>query len=147
MVGDGRELFAIDMTGGPQPRVTRLPPGVHVLENRPPGTLSPKAARTGHLMLEGLTLRGPRFSDFLQALLRSHQVPAGAGVRDGAGHRPRAAERQTACVHAGAYGTRSGLIALLPAPGSPPQLLLADGPPCQRAFADVSALWHPPRAV
>jgi hypothetical protein len=130
------------MTGGEAPAVTRLPPGVHVLENRPPGSRSPKAARTGHLMLEGLTLRRPQLLRFLEAMLSSHLVPAGATAGGPGAEPPRPAAHQTACVHAGSYGTRSAFIGMLDHLGQPPHIMVADGPPCRTPFRDVTDLWR-----
>ena len=45
-----------------------------------------------------------------------------------------------ACVHTPSYGTRSALIVTVPAAG-PPRLRVADGPPCQVPFEDVTSLW------
>ncbi|MGH9110483.1 MAG: NRDE family protein, partial [Acidimicrobiales bacterium] len=41
LVGDRRSLFAVTIAGA-RPAVTELAPGTHVVENRPPGTDSPK---------------------------------------------------------------------------------------------------------
>jgi uncharacterized protein with NRDE domain len=145
LVADRRDLFSIDMTGGETPTVRRLPPGLHVLENRPPSTRSPKAAWTGEMMASLVNVRGERLVRGLQSLLRSHTVPPGAGMAsDGA---PRPAARQTACVHTDGYGTRSSLVAVVPAAaGARPRLWVADGPPCRTPFVDVSAMWRVARA-
>src|SRR4051812_22050566 len=42
LVGDREGAFGIDMTGDGAPVVTPMAPGVHVLENRPADTPSPK---------------------------------------------------------------------------------------------------------
>src|SRR5262249_50872203 len=50
LVGDRESLFAIDTSGRDSPVIRRLPPGVHILENRPLGTTSPKVAHVRHLL-------------------------------------------------------------------------------------------------
>ena len=97
-------------------------------------------------MLAGLiNVRGDRLVRGLQALLRSHTVPPGAGLTSDGAPRPEA--RQTACVHTDGYGTRSALVAVVPAVAAArPRIWVADGPPCKAAFADVSARWRVARA-
>jgi hypothetical protein len=46
-------------------------------------------------------------------------------------------------VHTVAYGTRSAtLIVVPPAPGDPPRVHYADGPPCTIPLSDASHLWR-----
>ncbi len=140
LVADREDLFSLDMTAGVQPRVAPLPAGLHVLENQPPGTSSPKVRHTAALLQHALAWRGSRLVEGLGNILGSHVVPAGAA--ESAHGTTRVAARQVACVHAGDYGTRSSLIVLVPATGRP-RLWSAGGPPCTTPFAPFSTLWAP----
>jgi len=136
LLADRDHLFSLDMTTGERPRISPLPAGVHVLENRPPGTSSPKVRHTAVRLQQAMTWHGADLVQGLGEILGSHLLPADAA----AGAAARIAARQAACVHDGAYGTRSALI-LLVAAGARPRLWSAPGPPCTTPFAEVSALW------
>ncbi len=122
LAGDGRDLYYLDVTGDAV-GVTALPPGVHVLENRPLDASSPKAAEVKLLVKDALSLRGEDLVRELSGILGSHDVPAGA---DDDPRRPR--ETYAPCVHAGPYGTRSSTIVI----GD--RILYTDGPPCVTPF-------------
>jgi uncharacterized protein with NRDE domain len=140
LVGDRQDLFSLDMTGGPRPQVTTLPAGIHVLENRPPGTRSPKVEQTTSALREALPLSGGALREHLGKMLSSHLVPPGAGMPMEGQATGRESRHQTACVHAGPYGTRSALIALI-GHQPRPQLWSADGPQCRAPLEPVSDLW------
>jgi uncharacterized protein with NRDE domain len=140
LVADRDHLFSLDMTCGERPLVALLPAGLHVLENRPPGTSSPKVQHTTALLHEALAWHGSRLLEGLEKILSSHVLPA--GVWDSNRDPTRVAARQVACVHTGDYGTRSSLIVVVPASGLP-RLWSAGGPPCTTPFTSFSALWAP----
>jgi uncharacterized protein with NRDE domain len=119
LVGDAQSLWYVDMTGEDTPAVTELPPGVHVLENRPLEEPSAKVAR-----VRALLARGSRPAAVL------------------ADHERTDPERATsaACVHTEKYGTRWSAVVTVDA-GARPRFTYADGPPCTTPFADASPLW------
>ncbi|MFQ5349052.1 MAG: NRDE family protein [Thermoanaerobaculia bacterium] len=142
LVGDGRQLFYIDMTervGHP----VELEPGTHILENRP---LDGPSAKVDLLRrrLRGIdSVRGDELTERLRSLLASHAVPSAAEAEarqgfDGSPPRPPAAN--AACVHLGAYGTRSATI-VRTAAGAPPRVWSADGPLCRAPLVEVTGLW------
>lgn len=140
LVGDGRELFYVDMTG-PAPRPLRLETGIHILENRPLDGASAKVDLVRR-RLEGIeAARGAELTERLRALLSSHEVPAVDDRSEGfGGSPPRPPEANAACVHLGAYGTRSSTI-VRARPGAAPRVWSADGPPCKAPFVEVTDLW------
>jgi uncharacterized protein with NRDE domain len=144
LTGDPDSLFFIDFTGLVEPVAVALAPGLHVLENRPLGAPSPKAERVA-TSLEGAT-DAPSALRALRRVLGDHTSAAQVGTPDPAG--PDAPEtpvkpRSSAnCVHLGEYGTRSScLIRYGTDRSQPPQIWVADGPPCTAPFVDVSGLW------
>jgi len=179
LVGDRTSLFALDMTGagpgaggagpggagpggagpgGGRPVVEELGPGVHILENNPLHTGSPKQAHVRELLGDLDALEGAGLMDRLRSVLVDHTVPA-AGPRavsdddgeeqtvdrdrpvDQPGGRP--VETLAACVHTDAYGTRSSTLVSVPAaPGLLPRVLVADGHPCTSRYVDVTDLFE-----
>ncbi len=134
LVADRTDAFALDMTGGETPRAEPLDPGVHILENNPFGTSSPKVEQVRALLGDAPQRGGEALHTRLASVLADHHVPA-----DGSGRRP---ETLAACVHAEDYGTRSSTMVVVPAGvGARPVVEVADGHPCTAAFVDVSALW------
>jgi len=135
-VGDRHALFFIDFTGLAPAEPVLLPPGIHVLENRPLGEPSPKVARVSAALRSAIT--GTRVSrDSLQRTLADHTVPAGAESLAAAN-----------CVHLEEYGTRSSCIVQVSEDeDAPPQIWVADGPPCVAPFADCTGLWAAPPPV
>jgi uncharacterized protein with NRDE domain len=144
LVGDRDALFYLELGGGPV-RAVRLPPGVHVLENRPLEAPSPKVALVRELLAGCEGWRGEALFAGLHAVLRSHLIP------DGAREAPRDAtkplEAESPCVHAGPYGTRSSEIVVV-AGGAPPAVRFTDGPSCTTPLRDATPLWQaePPGA-
>jgi len=151
LVGDRHSLFSVGLTGGSRPEVEELAAGLHVLENAPLRAPSAKTAqvtrmvtaeRAARLRGPGLTENAATAADALAAVLRDHRPAAGPGTTgttapDGPARSPALS---AACVHTPEYGTRSALIATVPAAG-PRLLRLADGPPCVAAFQDVTGWW------
>ena len=146
LVGDRHDLFSLDMTGGTAPAVTALPPGIHVLENRPPGTQSAKVLLATATLQQAQALRGDALREHLGKMLRSHVIPPGAATPLQGETTARPGHRQTACVHDDPYGTRSALIVLVGDQGTP-RLWAADGPPCRAPLDPISDPWGPTPAV
>ena len=140
LAGDGRRLFYVDMTGETAEAV-ELEPGVHILENRALGAPSPKVDLVRERLRGIGSARGDGLIERLRTLLASHEVPAGASSRQGSGERPvRPPAARAACVHLGAYATRSSTL-VLAAPGETPRVWSSDGPPCTAPLVEVSGLW------
>jgi len=153
LVGDRNGLFSVGLTGGSRPEVERLPPGVHVLENLPLRAPSAKVDKVTAMVTRELAAHPAAHpaaavaADALAAVLRDHQPAVQAPqppAQPGGWVRPPALT--AACVHAEEYGTRSALVVTVPEAG-PPRLRVADGPPCQAALEDVTALWEGPALV
>ncbi|MHB8420329.1 MAG: NRDE family protein [Myxococcales bacterium] len=142
LVGDRDSLFYLEILGG-APLVSReLPPGLHILENRPLGAPSPKVDWV-RAALPDLPATAPgALPDALARVLRSHEIPAGVEDEPLGDGRLRPAETHAACVHAGPYGTRSSMIVLVPrARKAPPDVRFAPGPPCTTAFETADDRW------
>jgi uncharacterized protein with NRDE domain len=129
LCGDRDTLVYLDLSTSGRPHVEPLEPGIHMLENRPLGP-SPKTdfvrARLGDLPADqdALTRR-------LESVLASHEIPPGVVRRD-----DRPLEIEAVCVHAGAYGTRSSQIVIVPEHGVP-RIRFTDGPPCTHPWRDL----------
>ncbi|HEY1618682.1 MAG TPA: NRDE family protein [Streptosporangiaceae bacterium] len=141
LVGDSRELYSVDVTGGTRPRVTRLEPGMHVLENVPLGSDSAKAAQIAARVTAERAARANGGSGeavqrsatgALATVLSQHDEAPGAAGRP---------DRSPACVHTADVGTRSTTIVTVP-PVGPPILRVSDGPPCQAPLLAVAGLWE-----
>lgn len=144
LVGDREAAFAVDMTGGGEPLVSPLAPGVHVLENRAIGSPSPKAAHVRRL-LDGVDgLAAGALEARLRMVLGDHEVPPGDPAA--AEVRPDVPpEANAACVHAERYGTRWSAVVSVPADTDRPAVLrYADGRPCEAEYRDAGSLWTCP---
>lgn len=137
LVGDGMNLFYVDMSGGNTPTVTELSAGIHILENSPLRPDSPKAEAVRAMVSDLMAQRGDALVAALTTVLSSHTVP-----RRILQHPDPAipVEVGAPCVHAGIYGTRSSTIIRV-TPGQAPRVLSADGPPCTAPFVDVTLRW------
>jgi uncharacterized protein with NRDE domain len=133
LTGDREALYYIDFTGPVEARAVSLPPGLYVLENRPLGEASPKADRVSAAL-------GPaRQADEAMAVLRGVLADHAAGPVE-----PDGPKSSANCVHVEGYGTRSSCIGRGDEdPSVPPQVWVADGPPCTVPFVDLSARWTP----
>lgn len=136
LVGDRHQVFAVTVAGD-RPSATALAPGVHVLENEPPGVVSAKVGHVTTLVGQvGPDLASEPFRVLLRTVLADHR-PAPDG--SSSGRRP---ETLAACVHAEGYGTRSSAIVTVTDDARrPPQLEVADGPPCTAPFEDRTSWW------
>jgi uncharacterized protein with NRDE domain len=151
LVGDRDALFSVGLAGGRQPAVTQLGPGRHVLENQPFGTPTAQNGQVAALVAQVPGAAGPAAAaDALAGVLSDHRPAAAhptsaAPPAPGATGRVRPAELSAACVHTPTYGTRSAMIITVAA-GGPPQLRVADGPPCEVPFRDATGRWARDRA-
>jgi uncharacterized protein with NRDE domain len=156
LVGDRRRLFAVTVAGD-RPAVAELAPGVHVLENRPPGCASPKASHVRDLVGAARPVPPRGLVDRLTGVLADHSLPPGdldTWSPPGAGSTPeppgrddgpkkRPVEIFAACVHTDDYGTRSSVTVQVPTDAAAlPVVAVAAGPPCRTPFSDASFLWH-----
>ena len=83
-------------------------------------------------------------ADALAEVLRDHEPATELAV----GENPaRPLAFTAACVHGEEYGTRSALIVTVPGTPGAPRLRVADGPPCEVPFRDMTALWEGPALV
>jgi uncharacterized protein with NRDE domain len=128
LVGDRTSLYFVDLTGAPVV-VVELPPGLHVLENRSVDEPSAKADLVRAVV--GVPASGDEMIEAFGRVLRDHRVPEGD-------ERPNAAT----CVHLDTFGTRSScLVRVGDAPGVPPGMWVADGPPCTASYVSAGGLW------
>lgn len=139
LVGDRETVFAIDMTGGDLPIIEPLPAGMHILENRPVGTSSPKVNHVRDLLAGVDRLSEAPLVRHLQAVLGDHEVPAAVDQGDDMDQIP--AQVKAACVHTERYGTRWSGVITVPGEAHPPTVRYADGPACQARYTDAGALW------
>ena len=118
-VGDGATAYALVYEGRPELR--ELEPGPHVFSNGDPDDRAvPKVARLFERAESLVSKPAKVVVDALESVCRSHE--------------PDPDPRQSACVHAGAYGTRSSaLLALATQPGER-MFRFADGPPCTAEY-------------
>jgi uncharacterized protein with NRDE domain len=138
LVGDRASLWYIDFTGAVSPEPVELPAGLYVLDNRPLGDPSPKVERVrqtlGPLSDRRVAVAG------LSAVLADHQVVETVGP-------PGNSLALANCIHREDYGTRSSCrIECSDDPAVPPQVWVADGPPCTEPWVDVSSWWTEARS-
>ncbi len=141
LTGDRDSLFYIDFTGLVEPAAVALAPGLHVLENRALGGPSPKAERVATSLAHATDAESALTA--FRLVLGDHSAADPAGTPDPPGPDTPATPRSSAnCVHLGEYGTRSScLIRYGTDESEPPQIWVADGPPCTAPLVDVSGLW------
>ncbi len=149
LAGDRDSLYFIDFTGLVEPVAVARGPGLYVLENRPLGAASPKAARVA-TALATIDNVDAALLAFQQVLADHTMAESVDPVRPMKATNPQGSDnpvkpRSSAnCVHLNDnnYGTRSScLIRYAADAASPPQVWMADGPPCTAPFVDVTALW------
>jgi uncharacterized protein with NRDE domain len=121
LVGDRESLHYIAIGEGNLPVVRDLPPGAHVLENRPLEAVSPKAGFVRKRLPDATK---PRALHQLWALLQNRTLPPMAGATA----RSRPPESEAAFVELGPYGTRWSGIVAIPKAGLP-RFLYEEQPP------------------
>lgn len=136
-VGDRDHLFYLDLQSAGPLRAERLPPGIHVLENRPLAPTSIKAAFIRDRVEAALTRDAP-LPAALHDVLQSHELPP-AALADPV----RPAATFAACVHGTVYGTRTAAIVQIPAARNErPRIDFTDGPPCTQPLQSADGLWE-----
>jgi uncharacterized protein with NRDE domain len=149
LAGDRDSLYSIDFTGLVAPVAVALAPGLHVLENRPLSAPSPKGDRVAAALATlddgdaALIAFRRVLADHTMAESVDPERPENPKDPEGPDNpvKPRSSAN---CVHLKEdnYGTRSScLIRCGEDVASPPQIWVADGPPCTAPFDDVSGLW------
>ncbi len=129
LVGDRSSLFFVDFTGEGPASAVALPPGIHVLENRPLGEPSRKVDLVRAAL--GSPVGGDEVVAAFRRALADHRLPEGE-------ERPNAAN----CVHLESFGTRSSCLVRVVEGRDPPRMWVADGAPCATPYAEVSGLWE-----
>jgi uncharacterized protein with NRDE domain len=141
LFGDRDSLFYVDLSGPGTASVQPLKPGLHVLENHPIEEHSPKSDWV-RARLNPPWRGEAEMTRALVDTLRSHEIPEGAAEWSRRQPIPRPVETNTACVHAGPYGTRSASLVLVPEDRkAAPRIQFTPGPPHASMFEDASALW------
>jgi len=141
LVGDRRSLYYVELAASDTPAVRQLGPGVHVLENVPLGSASPKVDRVCSAIATTSAAGSPLWS-LLPSVLTDHTVPSTGHEWTGNGGIARSRATLAPCVHTTDYGTRSAtLVRVSLNPENRPEMLVADGPPCTAPFVDVTRRW------
>jgi len=130
LVGDRGSLFAVDVSDGQSLRVEKLGPGLHILENKPFGSDSPKIRHVAELLAGIERLPAEERSRRLVSVLSDHAVPSHSPKDTAEGRVP--ASVLADCVHGEGYGTRWSCLVDVAADERPPRVLYADGPPARR---------------
>ena len=123
LVADARSAHLVSYDG--KARRIELEPGVHVVGNGPPGD-------RGNAKLERVRAAARRVASDAPLLALDGLAEI---CRDHAGD----AAIDSACVHAGPYGTRSSTLIRVASDGES-ELRFADGAPCEHAYRDFTAL-------
>ncbi|MHB2029916.1 MAG: NRDE family protein [Acidimicrobiales bacterium] len=141
LVGDRRSLYYVELVASDTPAVHRLGPGVHVLENVPLDSASPKVDRVCSSIATASTTESALWS-LLPSVLADHTVVATGHEWTGNGDIARSLATLAPCVHTTDYGTRSAtLVRVSLNPEDRPEMLVADGAPCTAPFVDVTRHW------
>jgi uncharacterized protein with NRDE domain len=136
LVGDRRELYYVDMTGPGSLESRPLPPGVHVLENKPLGDPSLKVDRVKELLGDYRSQPLEPLISRLGAIVADHVMPLVAV--DPSEKAQRQARISACCVHSEEYGTRSSMLVSDPGSASDrPRVWVSDGPPCTHSLVPV----------
>lgn len=136
-VGDRDHLFYIELQPAAPLTAEQLPPGIHVLENRPFAPTSIKAAFIRDRVARALARDEP-LRPALHDILRSHELPP-AALTDPV----RPAATFAACVHGEVYGTRTAAIVQVPAERKErPRIDFTEGPPCTQPLQSADELWE-----
>ncbi len=137
LVGDRESLHYVDMTDPGGARTLALPPGVHVLENKPLGEPSDKVERVRGLIgdLDGRS--GDEVLCRLRTVLPDHVVPR--PPIDDTEYSRLSAQISACCVHTESYGTRSAMLVRLPASEvGEPEVWASNGPSCVNVLQRAS---------
>ncbi|HWD52765.1 MAG TPA: NRDE family protein [Acidimicrobiales bacterium] len=136
LVGDRRDLYYVDMTGPGQAESQLLPPGVHILENKPLGDPSAKVDHVRARLGDCRSRSADSVIGGLEAIVADHVLPL-APV-DTSETAQRQARISACCVHTELYGTRSSMLVCDPAADPDlPRVWASDGPPCTHPLTPV----------
>ena len=144
LVGDRTALFYLALTREGPVTVVELGPGVHILENVPLDRPSAKSSHVGEMASRPGAPGGALWVR-LPTILADHAIPGPGAPGAPTPEQDAARDPATlaACVHTDGYGTRSSTLVRVPsAPGSRPEVLVADGAPCTTPFVDVTTGWE-----
>ena len=137
LVGDRDSLHYVDMTDPDGARSESLPPGVHILENKPLGEPSAKVDHVRELVGD---LGSRSTADALtgvRTVLRDHVIPQPAV--DDTEAALLGAQVSACCVHTEFYGTRSSMLVHDPASRHiEPQVWASNGPSCVNVLQKAS---------
>jgi hypothetical protein len=126
-VADLKSSFLVTYDGAP--RRIDLSPGAHVIGNLDPAApRTPKLAALDRETERAAAAGADRVLDELAQICRGH-----GGEGD---------PLDDACVHAGAYGTRSSVLLRLGETNDDDVFLYADGAPCCTEYGDFTSLLH-----
>jgi len=143
LVGDRRSLHYLDIEPDGTTSLDRLAPGIHVLENTALGSPSDKVDLVRSTLSKSEAAGIPPW-EALPAVLRDHTI---ADTLEGpplfADGRLRKVATLAPCVHIDGYGTRSSALIRVGDDASAPDVMVADGPPCNHPFVEVQHLWSP----
>jgi uncharacterized protein with NRDE domain len=129
LVGDRRELYYVDMTGPGRVESQLLPPGVHILENKPLGDPSAKVDHVRDRLGDCRSESADSVMATLGKILADHVKPLPAA--DTSETAQRQASVSACCVHTELYGTRSSMLVCDPPSASDlPRVWSSEGPPC-----------------
>ena len=134
LVGDRHALFFIDFTGLVEPVAIPLPPGLHVLENRPLGVPSPKVDHVHPTCWAPWP--GDADRDVTTLGARWPIITCRRDARDRAGPMPGLVLRPPR--RATGPGPPAWLATTRARHRHPAAMWVADGPPCTAPFVDVS---------
>ena len=123
LVADRHSLFYLDVTGS-KVQCEKLPQGMHLLENKPLRAASTKIDRVSANLQKLSTCETRDIVPTIQHALSQHATDD---------------VRNSACVHAGPYATRSSTIALFSQTAI--EVWATDRSPCQEIYSDRSILW------
>jgi uncharacterized protein with NRDE domain len=136
LVGDRESLYYVDMTDPGGVRTQALPPGVHVLENKPLGEPSDKVEHVQELIGDLGGRSGDELLCSLRAVLRDHVAPP--AIDDTEASR-RSAQISACCVHTETYGTRSAMLVRDRASDAEmPEVWASNGPSCVNVLQQAS---------
>jgi uncharacterized protein with NRDE domain len=136
LVGDRRDLYYVDMTGPGRVESQLLPPGVHILENKPLGDVSAKVDHVRSLLGDCRSRSADAVIESLRVIVADHVMSLHAV--DTSETAERQARVSACCVHTDLYGTRSSMLVCDPPSASDlPRVWSADGPPCTHQLVPV----------
>jgi uncharacterized protein with NRDE domain len=143
LVGDRHSLYYVDMTGPGQLESRRLPPGVHILENKPLGDPSAKVDRVRARLGDCRSRPAGSVITSLGAIVADHVMPLVPA--DTSETAERQARISACCVHTELYGTRSSMLVCDPATSTDrPRVWSSAGPPCTHDLLPVAFDPAPP---